>query len=121
MRTDGTSADAHARQAKDQELILWATEIKDPATRKVSNGVTPSIALLSLNPLPRWASDRLARVCVHALAQPHAGRQQLDARLLDKVLDEWKGVNPIHTLGGIQQMAPMSDQHLETTVECGGP
>jgi prophage antirepressor-like protein len=34
------------------------------------------------------------------------------ARLFAHVPDEWKGVNPIHTLGGIQRMLCLSEQGL---------
>ena len=64
-----------------------------------------TIRVLTVNNAPWFVAKDVAEALEYA-------NSSNPARLLTHVPDEWKGVNPIHTLGGIQEMLTLSEPGL---------
>lgn len=94
IRDKAQAMAAYARQAKDQELILWATEIKVRAERR--------------------AGEMLAGMKARGELTAHGGDRKSDSRSETTNLNE-VGITPDQS-SRWQQLASMSEEHFEAAV-----
>lgn len=97
IRDKAEAMAAYARQAKDQELILWATEIKVRAERKAGE-------------LLRDAAERGERATGDGSINQHNRASHADTPTLSDI-----GVTPMQS-SRWQSLASMTEEHFETAV-----